>query len=57
MPVKSEQLHNGYKVGEIFIDEEIIILDFDNTQYQLHASFMEVVAEYAEVTIDKGKYR
>lgn len=49
--------HSGYKVGEIFIDEETLILDFHNKQYQLHTSFIDEVAEHAEVIIDKGLYR
>lgn len=49
--------HSGYKVGEIFIDEETLILDFHNKQYQLHTSFIDEVEEHAEVKIDKGLYR
>lgn len=54
---KNQQFHSGFKVGEIFIDKETLILDFDNCQYQLATSFMDEVTEHAEVKIDKGKYR
>jgi hypothetical protein len=57
MSNKPESLHNGIKIGEIFLDEETLILDFHNMQYQLDQSFIDVITEHAEVTIDKGKYR
>lgn len=57
MPDTVQPLHSGAKIGEIFVDGETLIFDFDNKQYQLHTSFIDEVAEHAEVTIDKGKYR
>ena len=57
MSNKTEHFHSGAKIGEIFIDQETLILDFHNRQYQLAASFIDEVEEHAEVKIDKGKYR
>ena len=52
-----QSFHSGAKIGEIFVEGETLILDFENKQYQLATSFMDEVVEHAEVTIDKGKYR
>lgn len=57
MPDEDKLLHRGAKIGEIFLDEETLILDFENRQYQLASSFADEIVEHAEVTIDKGKYR
>ena len=57
MSNKHESFHSGAKIGEIFVDKETLILDFHNKQYQLPISFIDEVVEFAEVTIDKGKYR
>lgn len=57
MSNKHESFHSGAKIGDIFVEGETLILDFYNKQYQLPISFMDEVAEFAEVTIDKGKYR
>lgn len=57
MSDKDAPLHSGYKIGDIYQDGETLILDFYNKQYQLATSFIDEIAEHAEVTIDKGRYR
>lgn len=52
-----ESFHSGAKIGEIYLEGETLILDFENKQYQLATSFIDEVVEHAEVIIDKGKYR
>lgn len=57
MPDPNTPFHSGFKIGTIFKDEETLIFDFHNIQYQTALSFIDEIDEHAEVKIDKGKYR
>ena len=47
----------GPAIGTIHAAEEVVILDFFNKSYHLDATvFAGLLAEYADITIDKGKY-